>query len=503
MILIINNKAVSNPARLTQSRSLIMRTSFLRIFLLLIWAKTAGAQIANSATPRPNIVFILADDLGYGDLGINGQKLIRTPNIDRLAAEGVRFTQFYAGTSVCAPSRSALMTGQHTGHTYIRGNKSVEPEGQQPIADSVVTVAELLQRAGYVTAAFGKWGLGPVGSEGDPNKQGFTRFYGYNCQSLAHRYYPDHLWNNDQKVVLKENQNLLRTRQYAPDLIQEQALNFVDSQTKRQPFFLFLPYILPHAELLVPNDSIFQSYKGRFAEKPYKGADYGSETTTGGYASQPYPHATFAAMVTRLDLYVGQILAKLKEKGLDQNTLVIFSSDNGPHLEGGADPEFFNSGGGFRGFKRDLYEGGIREPFVARWPGKIRPGTQNGHVGAFWDLLPTFAELAGAKSPSQIDGLSFVPALTGKGVQQKHDYLYWEFHEQGGKQAVRQGTWKAIRLNAATQPNGPIELYDLARDPAETHNLASQYPDRVKQLGQLMDQSHRASPLFPFGQAGN
>ena len=475
--------------------------SFWCLFLFTIhsWAQPSPQPDKG----RPNIVLILADDLGYGDLSSNGQKRFRTPHIDRLAAEGVRFTQFYAGTSVCAPSRSALMTGQHTGHTYIRGNKSVQPEGQQPIADSVVTVAELLQKAGYITAAFGKWGLGPVGSVGDPIKQGFSHFYGYNCQSLAHRYYPDHLWNNDQKVVLTDNQNLLRTRQYAPDLIQQQALAFVDAQTEQRPFFLFLPYILPHAELLVPNDSIFQYYKGKFAEKPYQGADYGTGATSGGYASQPYPHATFAAMVTRLDLYVGQIMAKLKEKGLDQNTLVIFSSDNGPHLEGGADPEFFNSGGGFRGFKRDLYEGGIREPFVARWPGKIKPGTQNAYVGAFWDLLPTFADVAGVKNLPHTDGLSFVPALTGKGTQPKHDYLYWEFHEQGGKQAIRQGNWKAIRLNAMTKANRPLELYDLATDPAEKYNLASQYPDRVKQFGQLMDQSHQASPLFPFGAEGH
>jgi len=453
------------------------------------------------AARRPNIVFILADDLGYGDLSLHGQKKFKTPNIDRLAAEGVEFTQFYAGTTVCAPSRSALMTGQHTGHTYIRGNKSVEPEGQQPLADSVVTVAELLHQAGYVTGAFGKWGLGPVGSAGDPNRQGFDRFYGYNCQSLAHRYYPDHLWNNDQKVVLNENENLRHNRQYAPDLIQEQALAFVDSQTGDQPFFLFLPYILPHAELVAPDDSIFQAFRGKFAEKPFKGADYGPGATTGGYASQPYPHATFAAMVTRLDVYVGQLMAKLKEKGLDKNTLVIFTSDNGPHLEGGADPLFFNSGGGFRGFKRDLYEGGIREPFLARWPGVIKPRTQNNYVGAFWDLLPTLAELAGARNPSRIDGLSFVPALTGQGSQVKHDYLYWEFHEGGGKQAIRQGDWKAVRLNVSTNPNGPIELYNLVKDPGEKQNLAGQFPDRVKKMGQLMRESHQPSALFPLGNA--
>ncbi|MFC5411933.1 arylsulfatase [Larkinella bovis] len=475
------------------------------IYLLLITGLHGIAKAQNRPKPsaqRPNIIFILADDLGYGDVGFNGQKLIKTPNIDRLAAEGMRFTQFYAGTSVCAPSRSSLMTGQHTGHTYIRGNKGVKPEGQQPIADSVVTVAEILQKAGYTTAAFGKWGLGPVGSEGDPNKQGFDRFYGYNCQSLAHRYYPNHLWNNSEKIVLKENENLTQTKQYAPDLIQQQTLDFIKGSDSNKPFFLFVPSILPHAELLVPNDSIFEYYKGKFAEKPHKGEDYGPGAREGGYASQAYPHAAFAAMVTRLDLYVGQILATLKEKGLDQNTLVIFSSDNGPHHEGGADPTFFNSGGGFRGFKRDLYEGGIREPMIARWPGTIKPGTKNDHVGAFWDLLPTFAELAGATPPASIDGISFAPALTGKGTQKKHQYLYWEFHEQGGKQAVRQGNWKAVRLNAATQPNGPVELYDLSKDPAEKTNLAAQQPAKAAELGRLMNQSHVASALFPFGSEG-
>jgi arylsulfatase A len=468
------------------------------LLILLFVASVALAQ--KDSGKRPNIVLILADDLGYGDVGFNGQKLIRTPNIDRLAKEGTKFSQFYAGTSVCAPSRSSLLTGQHTGHTYIRGNRGVDPEGQQPIADSVVTIAEVLKKAGYATGAFGKWGLGPVGSEGEPNKQGFDQFYGYNCQSLAHRYYPNHLWNNDKKVILEANQNLLYNKEYAPDLIQKQALEFVDAQNKEKPFFLFLPYILPHAELLVPDDSIFQYYKGKFAEKPYKGAGYGPDAKDGGYASQEYPHAAFAAMVARLDLYVGQVMARLKEKGLDENTLVIFTSDNGPHVEGGADPAFFNSGGGFRGVKRDLYEGGIREPFVARWPGVVASGKTNDHVGAFWDLLPTFAQLAQTKVTGSIDGVSFVPTLTGKGKQIQHNYLYWEFHEQGGRQAVRQGNLKAVRLKAADQPGGPVELYDLSKDPAEKTNIAGQHPDEAKKLGELMNQAHVPSALFPFGE---
>lgn len=468
------------------------------LILSLLFISCLTQTLAQKPT-RPNIIFILADDLGYGDVGINGQKLIKTPHIDRLAAQGMQFTQFYAGTSVCAPSRSSLLTGKHTGHTYIRGNKEVKPEGQQPIADSITTVAELLQKAGYTTAAFGKWGLGPVGSEGDPNKQGFDQFYGYNCQALAHRYYPDHLWNNGQKVMLPANADLRQAKEYAPDLIQKQALAFLDSRPANQPFFLFLPYILPHAELLVPDDSLFQQYKGKFVEKPYVGADYGPEAKTGGYTSQAYPRATFAAMVARLDLYVGQVMASLKAKGLDKNTLVIFTSDNGPHIEGGADPAFFNSGGGFRGVKRDLYEGGIREPFIAHWPGVIKPGSRNDFVGAFWDLLPTFTELAGVQTPANLDGLSVVPSLTGKGTQKKHDYLYWEFHENGGRQAVRQGNWKAIRLQASQNLNGPVELYDLSKDPGESHNIATEHPDKAKQLGELMNKAHVESPLFPFG----
>jgi arylsulfatase A len=467
--------------------------------LALVLAASVATTHAQT-TSRPNIVFILADDLGYGDVGFNGQQKIRTPHIDQLAKNGMVFNQFYAGTSVCAPSRSSIMSGQHTGHTYIRGNKGVEPEGQEPIKDSIITVAEVLQSAGYRTGAFGKWGLGPVGSEGDPIKQGFNNFYGYNCQGLAHRYYPTHLWDNDKKISLVENGDLIFNKQYAPDLIQEKALAFIDESKKDEPFFLFLPYILPHAELLVPDDSIFQSYKGKFPETPFEGKDYGAGALRGGYASTPYPHASFASMITRLDLYVGQVIAKLKEKGLDKNTLVIFTSDNGPHKEGGADPVFFNSGGGFKGTKRDLYEGGIREPFVASWPGVVKPSSTSNHIGAFWDLMPTFAQLAKGTHPANTDGISFVPALTGKGSQKAHNYLYWEFHEQGGRQALRQGKWKAIRQNVDIDPNGPIELYDLTVDSGETKNVAAQFPEVAKKLAKLIDEAHVPSALFPFAQ---
>ena len=457
-----------------------------------IFPSTLSAQ---EQPKRPNIVFILADDLGYGDVGFNGQELIKTPHIDRLAEEGTRFNQFYAGTAVCAPSRSALLSGQHTGHTFIRGNLGVEPEGQYPIADSVLTMAEALKAVGYTTGAFGKWGLGPVGSEGDPNKQGFDQFYGYNCQSLAHRYYPSHLWDNAQKVVLKENGDLEYNKVYAPDLIQEKALAFIEEH-QQEPFFLFLPYILPHAELLVPNDSIFQYYKGKFPETPYQGRDYGKDAHPTGYASQEYPHAAFAAMVSRLDLYVGQVLDKLAALGLDENTVVVFSSDNGPHQEGGADPAFFNSAAGLRGLKRDLYEGGIRVPLVVRWPNVVPAQQQQEFVGAFWDLLPTFTDLAGAQPPQNIDGISLVSALLGKPNQPEHPYLYWEFHEEGGKQAVRYGKWKGIRLNVAADKNAPIALYDLSSDLKEEHDLSAQQPDVVKAISDIMQAEHVESDLF-------
>ncbi|KAG4069324.1 hypothetical protein HA402_012177 [Bradysia odoriphaga] len=458
---------------------------------------TAPLAAQQKTTTTPNIVFILADDLGYGDLSAYGQQHFTTPHIDQLAKQGMRFTQFYAGTSVCAPSRASLITGQHTGHTFIRGNKEVNPEGQQPIADTVITLMEVLKQAGYTTGIFGKWGLGPVGSEGDPMKQGVDRFYGYNCQRQSHRYFPTHLWDNDTKVVLEKNGQLQEMNTYAPDLIQEQALRFLDNN-KSKPFFLYLTYTLPHAELQVPDDSLFQHFKGRFTEKPFKGNDYGPKATVPGYASQQYPHATFATMVTKLDNYVGQVMAHLKELGLDKNTLVIFTSDNGPHTEGGADPAFFNSGGGFRGVKRDLYEGGIREPFIARWPGKIKAGSTSRQTGAFWDIMPTLAQLTQAPALKYTDGVSLLPTLTGAKGQRQHNYLYWEFHEDGGRQAVRQGNWKAIRLQAMQHPDGPVELYNLATDPAESKNVAAAHPDIAAKLAGYMKEAHVETSIYPF-----
>jgi len=460
-----------------------------------------GTKEEKVEEPQPNIVFILADDLGWGDLGFLGQRYIETPAIDRLAANGMFFTNFYSGATVCAPSRSAFMTGLHTGHTPIRGNTEVQPEGQRPMPDSVVTVSKLMQMAGYVTGAFGKWGLGFPGSEGDPVNQGFDQFFGYNCQRYAHRYYPDYLWDNLQKVDLPGNDWTIKG-DFAPDVIQERTLEFIE-MNQDKPFFLFMPIVMPHAELAAPDDEILAKYKTKFPnETAYvaksKGADYGSELAIPGYQSQPYPHATFAAMVERIDRYVAEVVEKLDELGLSENTIIIFASDNGAHQEGGADPEFFDSNGIFRGHKRDLYEGGIRTPMIAYWPGKIKAGTESDQTFAFWDLLPTFSDLAGIKPEKETDGISFLPTLLGNAQQKTHDYLYWEFHEQGGKQAIRQGNWKGIKLQVFGAEEPILELYDLSKDQSETTNLAAQNPDKIQELAQLMDQARTSNSQFPL-----
>ncbi|MEJ7736816.1 MAG: arylsulfatase [Chitinophagaceae bacterium] len=442
---------------------------------------------------KPNVVFILADDLGYGDLGCYGQQLIKTPNLDKLAASGMRFTQFYAGTSVCAPSRAALMTGLHTGHTPVRGNFEIEPEGQFPLPNSTFTLAELFQKAGYAAGGFGKWGLGYPGSEGVPTKQGFDRFYGYNCQRQSHNFFPGHLWDNDQKIELRNTPS--NQQQYAPDLMQAKALSFLETHAQK-PFFMYLAYTLPHAGLQLPEgDSVFEAYKKKFQENPkavpatWNGA---------GYQPQAYPHAAYAAMVTKLDRYVGEVVAKLKALGMEKNTLVVFASDNGPHREGGNQPEYFNSSGSFRGVKRDLYEGGIRVPVIAYWPAVIKEGKTSDYVGAFWDFLPTFAELAGQPTPRNTDGISILPTLSSKGTQKGHRFLYWEFHEDGGRQAVRAGNWKGVRLNVTKRPNAPIELFDLKADPFETKDISAAHPDVVKEITRIMKEAHVENKDFPL-----
>jgi len=454
------------------------------------------AENIKSLPEKPNIIYILADDLGYGDLGCYGQKIIRTPHIDKLAGEGMIFSQHYSGSTVCAPSRSSLMTGLHTGHTFIRGNRKVQPEGQWPLSGQAVTVAELLQKAGYKTGAFGKWGLGYPGSEGDPNNQGFDEFYGYNCQRIAHHYYPYHIWHNQKKVVLEKNAGK-EAGDYAHDKIHAKALDFI-GENKDRPFFLFLPYLIPHAELLVPDDSIFQSYSGKLQERrPYKGVDDGPKFRLGPYGSVERPRASFASMVTRLDLYVGQVVEKVEELGLTDKTLIIFTSDNGPHIEGGADPRFFDSNGLLTGYKRDLFEGGIRVPMIARWPGVIDPQTSTDHISAFWDVMPTVCELTGIKTPDETDGISFVPTLVGE-AQKAHRYLYWEFHEMGGRQAVRLGNWKGVKYDIFTDPKSRIKLYDVSKDVSERIDIANLNPDIVKQIEGIMWEAHHRSDEFPF-----
>ncbi|MDX2432307.1 MAG: arylsulfatase [Bacteroides sp.] len=471
----------------------------LLLFILLpLTGCGAGKAPGSFEGPPPNIIYILADDLGYGDLACYGQEKFSTPHLDKLASEGVRFTRHYAGCTVCAPSRSVLMTGLHTGHTPIRGNQEVRPEGQSPLPASTFTLAEMLQSAGYVTGAFGKWGLGYPGSEGEPLKQGFDTFFGYNCQRYAHRYYPEYLWEDDQKYYLEGN-DWTSCSTYAPDLIQERTLQFI-RQHKDSTFFAYVPIVIPHAELIVPDDEVYESYLGRFPEVSYQGrpgADYGPGLLIPMYCSQEHPHATFAAMVHRIDVYVGEILSTLEELGIAENTVLMFTSDNGPHEEGGADPQFFNSSGGLRGVKRDLYEGGLRVPMLVSWPGQIEGGRSSDHISAFWDVLPTLAGLAGIEAPSS-DGISFLPELTG-GEQAQHDFLYWEFHEQGGKQAMLKNNWKAVRLQVGKDPEGALELYNLESDPEEAHNVAAEYPDLVEEFERAMKMARVPSENFNFG----
>lgn len=454
-----------------------------RARLFLVTLVLLAAPCCAATPEQPNIVFVLADDLGYGDLGCFGQNRFTTPRLDALAAEGIRLTQHYAGSTVCAPSRCALMTGLHTGHCAIRGNKEIKPTGQLPLPAEAVTLAERLKAVGYTTGAFGKWGLGPPGSEGGPLAQGFDEFFGYNCQRKAHRYYPDYLFDGDEKRQLDGET-------YSPELITERALDFI-SRHRRKPFFCFLPVTIPHAAMEGP-EAEREPFRKRFPQ---------FEHTVGKYAgaSSVNPVASFAAMVTRLDSDVGRLVDLLDELGLTERTLIVFTSDNGPHVEGGHNPKFFNSNGPFRGFKRDLYEGGLRVPTLARWPGSVASGAESDVVSAGWDWLPTLCELAGAEVPEDIDGVSLAPTLTGRGEQFQHDHLYWEFHPLGGRQAVRRGPWKAIRLNVESDRDRTPELYHLPTDPGERRNLATERPDVLAEMVTLMDSARRPSPLFDFG----
>lgn len=462
---------------------------------------SASSFAVEQASTQPNIIYILADDLGYGDLSCLGQKKFNTPNIDRLAAEGMLFLQHYSGSTVSAPSRSCLMTGLHTGHTPIRGNKGGEgaAEGQTPMPESTVLLPKLLKQIGYTTGLFGKWGLGYPGSVSDPINSGFDSFYGFNCQSLAHRHYPDYLWNNNSKVMLNGNLYGKQT-QYAPEIIHNQSLAFIE-QNQHHPFFAFLAYTIPHAEILSPDNDLLKQYKGKFTEKPFissKKDNYGPKMSKTGYSSQPEPYAHYAAMISLLDKQVGEVMEKLKSLGIDKKTIIFFSSDNGPHREAGANPVFFQSNGPFRGIKRDLYEGGIHLPLIAWAPGMINAGSKSNHICAMWDMLPTVCELSGANVPNNYisDGISFVNELTGKGSQKKHKFLYWEFHEREGKLAVRYGKWKAVLNNATNVSTANMELYDLNSDIHEDKNIAAQHPEIVDKIRKMMVQSHAPSTNF-------
>ncbi|HYW80366.1 MAG TPA: arylsulfatase [Thermoguttaceae bacterium] len=446
----------------------LSRTHVLQLAAVLAASFTVPNLTA--AAEKPNLIYIMVDDLGYGDLGCYGQRRIKTPSIDRLAAEGLRFTDHYAGSTVCAPSRCVLMTGKHTGHARIRSNTP------GLMADEDVTVAEVLRGVGYRTGVIGKWGIGHPPPPGDPARNGFDYFYGYLDMWHAHNFYPEFLFRNGDKVPLAGNRVpsapangsgvAVERAQYTHDLFAAEALQFVERNRDR-PFFLYLALNIPHANNEAGRRGMEVPDYGRYADLDW-----------------PEPQKGHAAMITRMDADVGRLIAKLAELGLEENTLVLFTSDNGPHREGGADPDFNNSNGPLRGIKRDLYEGGIRVPLIARWPGKVAPGTTTDHASAFWDFLPTACELAGAESPKGIDGISYLPTLLGDASRQKqHDHLYWEFQN---KPAVRQANWKAVRLN----PSSKIELYDLDNDLGETTNIAADNPTIVERMTRLIEAAH-------------
>jgi len=475
-----------------------------------------GLQTAVGAD-RPNIVFIMADDLGYAELGSYGQKKIRTPNIDRLAREGMRFTRNYSGNAVCAPSRCVLMTGRHPGHAWIRSNSEVKPEGQRPIPANEMTIAELLRHAGYATGGFGKWGLGFPGSAGDPLNQGFDRFFGYNCQRHAHSYYPSYLWSDRRRIPLKNDPPVpghaglaqgadpndpasydrFKGNDYAPDRIIQQALEFI-RQNKDRPFFLYYPTVIPHVALHVPDEELKPYLALKWNDPPF--------TRAGGRGYTPHftPRAAYAAMISRLDKYVGRVLDLLKKLGLEKNTIVVFTSDNGTTLlKREVDYDFFESVGPLRGLKGSLYEGGVRVPLIVRWPGRITPGSASHVVTGFEDWLPTLLDLIGpsdVKVSTNLDGISIAPTLLGK-KQPPRDFLYREFPGYGGQQAVWIGRWKGIRQRMQRRDNKmplKIALYDLESDIAESKDVAGDHPEIVARIRKLMTEQHVPSTLFPI-----
>jgi len=486
---------------------------------LLSLVLLASFQAFSTAADRPpNVVFIIADDLGWGDLGCYGQQKIRTPNLDRMASEGLRLNRHYSGNAVCAPSRCVLMTGKHPGHAWIRNNKEMKPEGQEPVGKSELLLPEILKAAGYATGGFGKWGLGGPGTEGEPLKQGFDRWYGYNCQAVAHSFYPPKLWDNDQQVVINEvpvpghgklapdedpsnpaSYVRFSGRTYSADLIAEASRQFIRDH-KDQPFYCFVPSTVPHLALHVPADSLAE-YQGQWEDPPYPGGR--------GYTPHFTPRAAYAAMITRMDREIGRLMALVKELGLDEHTIFVFTSDNGPLYDklGGTDCEFFNSHGGLRGRKGSLYEGGFRVPGIVRWAGKIKPGVSD-RITGFEDWLPTVLDLAGlkGKTPPGLDGISFAATLRGE-AQPARDFLYREFPAYGGQQSLHMGPWKLVRQNLIQGKGkgkkakaGPatLELFDLANDPHEEKDVAAQNPEVVEKMRAIMKAQHTPSAIFPF-----
>ena len=505
--------------------------ALLAVFVLL---NSSCSNEKNTAGKKPNIIYILADDLGYGDVGVYGQKKIETPNIDRLAKDGMMFMQHYAGAPVCAPSRCVLLTGKHLGHSLVRGNDEWAKrgpvwdyravvndstlEGQFPIPAGTVTSARLLQQAGYKTAIIGKWGLGAPQTDGVPNKQGFDYFYGYNCQRQAHTYYPVHLWENDHRVYIGndtvpptekldkgadpydiKSYDKFKLKSYSPDLMFKALTKFVD-RNKDQPFFLYWATPIPHAPLQAPQRWVDHYVKKFGDEEPYTGNK--------GYFPCRYPHATYAAMISYLDENIGKLIKQLKDLGIYDNTLIIFTSDNGPTYNGGTDSPWFDSGGPFRSVfgrgKGFVYEGGIRVPMIASWPGKIKPGTVSQLPSVFYDVLPTLCDISGAPKPKDTDGISFLPELLGE-KQKKHEFLYWEYPEYGGQIGVRMGKWKAVCRNMRKKNNFTFELYDLETDLGETNDVAAEHPEIIEKIKQIVKEQHTksANPNWRFKVLGD
>jgi arylsulfatase A-like enzyme len=473
---------------------------------LLLCANIPSA--AKAAAPRsdnrPNIVYFYADDLGYGETGPYGQQKIKTPNVDKLAAEGMKFTRHYTGTPVCAPARCNLLTGLHSGHAVVRGNYEFgdygddKEGGQMPLPPHTQTVAHILKSAGYATGCVGKWGLGMTDSSGQPDRQGFDYFFGYLDQKQAHNYYPTHLWENNKPYPLKNSEVYVhenrgkkdpnvnfakyQTGDNAYDHLTSKAVEFVE-QHKDEPFFLYFATPLPHLSLQ-PKAEFLDPYLKAFPDDP---AYLGDK----GYAAHPHPRAAYAAMITMMDAQLGAVMEKLKELGLDENTLIVFSSDNGPTFDvGGVDTDFFNSTAGLRGRKASVYEGGIREPMIARWPGKIKPGSQTDFMSAQYDFMPTVCEITGTTATQPMDGFSLLPTLLGQPAKQTHDYFYWEFPEHGGQQALIRGDWKIVKQNMRKQPDAKWELYNLKDDPNESKDVAAAHPDIAQQLDKLTREAH-------------